>query len=130
MTIYPPYFFQGCKLISKFKKVARLSYESDMCFNTSTFKQWIQAIQKEINQAMEDIGSCDASRVIEVKFYMSVAERENWDDSKLQKIIDAINRSCDRRISQINSKIRRLKGMFKIMDEVKENRKSKSKRLF
>ena len=94
MTIYPPYFFQGCKLISKFKKVARLSYESDMCFNTNTFKQWRQAIQKEINQAMEDVGS------------------------------------GDRRISQINSKISRLKRMFKIMDEFKEKRKSKSKRLF
>lgn len=62
-----------------------------MCFNTSTFRQWIQAIQKEINQAMEDICFCDASRVTEIKFYMSVTEIKNWDDSKLQKKSDTID---------------------------------------
>ncbi len=130
MTIYPHFFLKGQSFVSKFRVLAKMSIESDKVYHTDTIKQWMVAIQEEINQCIQEIKYCEESRITDIKSCVSTAKIKKWDASKHQNRIKNINKSYERKIANINSKIRKLRGLFDTVEEVKKKYKLKSKRLF
>lgn len=121
MLIEPQYYFDsGNATVGKFRKIIKLSVESDLIYGTKAIEAWIAAVNEELSKipALEQVEMDDHER--NVGRVNQTAEKEKWDYEQKKKVIELFRKRLNNKLKKISTRKRKFEKFSEILEKYVE----------
>lgn len=113
------YFSSRNATVGKFRKIIKLSAESDLIYGTKAVGVWIEAVDEELSKipALVKVAMDDHKR--DVDKFNQTAKKEKWDHEKSQKVIELFRKRLNNKLKKISTGKRKFEKFREILNKTR-----------
>lgn len=120
MLIDPQYYFDsGNATVGKFRKIIKLSAESDLIYGTNAIEAWIAAVNEELSKilVLAKVEMDDHKRNVDRA--NQTAEKEKWDYERKKKVIELFCKRLNNKLKKISTRKRKFEKFSEILNKTR-----------